>query len=430
MTGRIYHILFIITLVAVHVTTASAQMRDSLLTHYVGLEAHVGYSNMFTRQTGLHDLGGVGGGLGFAYKFQYRPWRFQTGLAVTSLNSVSRGEWYSSTPVTSPYPSMTLNERYEDVRYGRHAVSISMPVKAGYRIGDWTLMAGLRAAYPVWQTADYSGKRASTITDEQLIDELRDMPNHGLVTTPFAEVVPRSMGPDLMVEAEVIWDLDKYLAYKPKKKRRGRNRKKTFKELLHYEVSVFASVGVLNSGVPDDPLNSLFVGGRFAVFYEFEHPKPKKKPGQSKPRPKPKPTPTTEPVAPPVEQPVQQDTIYYGEQVIQKGDTVVLQNLYFATNKVNVLPSSREALDELYVFLDENPDMRIRITGHTDNTASREYNLRLSKGRAEAVKQEMIKRGIEPERIETDGKGMDEPVADNSTEEGRQQNRRVEFVVL
>ena len=74
--------------------------------------------------------------------------------------------------------------------------------------------------------------------------------------------------------------------------------------------------------------------------------------------------------------------------------------------------------------------MRIRITGHTDNTASREYNLRLSKGRAEAVKQEMVKRGIEPERIETDGKGMDEPVADNSTEEGRQQNRRVEFVVL
>ena len=81
-------------MMAACVASASAQMRDSLLTHYVGLEAHVGYSNMFTRQTGLHDIGGVGGGLGFAYKFQYRPWRFQTGLAVTSLNSVSRGDWY------------------------------------------------------------------------------------------------------------------------------------------------------------------------------------------------------------------------------------------------------------------------------------------------------------------------------------------------
>ena len=166
------------------------------------------------------------------------------------------------------------------------------------------------------------------------------------------------------------------------------------------------------------------------MFYEFEHPKPKKKPSQSKPRPKPKPTPAPKPVVPSVKQPVQQDTIFYGEQVIQQGDTVVLQNLYFATNKVNVLPSSGEALDELYTFLVANPDMRIRITGHTDNTASREYNLRLSKGRAEAVKQEMVKRGIDPNRIETDGKGMDEPVADNSTEEGRQQNRRVELIVL
>ena len=55
-----------------------AQMRDSLLTHYLGLEAHVGYDNMFTRQSGLPDIGGVGGGLGIVYKLQYRPWRFQT----------------------------------------------------------------------------------------------------------------------------------------------------------------------------------------------------------------------------------------------------------------------------------------------------------------------------------------------------------------
>ena len=52
-----------------------AQMRDSLLTHYLGLEAHVGYDNMFTRQSGLPDIGGVGGGLGIVYKLQYRPWR-------------------------------------------------------------------------------------------------------------------------------------------------------------------------------------------------------------------------------------------------------------------------------------------------------------------------------------------------------------------
>ena len=414
---------------------ACGQMRDSLLTHYIGVEGHIGYDNLFTRQSGLHDIGGVGGGVGLLYKFQYRPWRFQTGLSLTSLNSLSRGEWNLSAPVTEPYPTMTLLENYRDVRYNRHALSLSVPVKAGYRWGDWTLIAGLRAGFPVWQTASYSGQRETTLMDEQLYDPFADMPNHGLTSVPFSEVRTNTMGFDLAVEAEVIWNLDKYLAFHPKKKARGRNRRKTFRELLHYEASLFAAAGVLNSGTPAEPLNSFFVGGRFAVFYEFEHPKPKKKgrtTPQSKPnsKPKPKPKPAATPKQVTETPPVVQDTIYYGEQIITKGEAVVLHNLYFAVDKTDVLPSSREAMDALYIFLSENPEVHIRIIGHTDNTASEAYNLRLSKGRADAVAEEMIKRGIDASRIETDGKGMAEPVADNSTEEGRQQNRRVEFVVL
>ena len=414
---------------------ACGQMRDSLLTHYIGVEGHIGYDNLFTRQSGLHDIGGVGGGVGLLYKFQYRPWRFQTGLSLTSLNSLSRGEWNLSAPVTEPYPTMTLLENYRDVRYNRHALSLSVPLKAGYRWGDWTLIAGLRAGFPVWQTASYSGQRETTLMDEQLYDPFADMPNHGLTSVPFSEVRTNTMGFDLAVEAEVIWNLDKYLAFHPKKKARGRNRRKTFRELLHYEASLFAAAGVLNSGTPAEPLNSFFVGGRFAVFYEFEHPKPKKKgrtTPQSKPnsKPKPKPKPAATPKQVTETPPVVQDTIYYGEQIITKGEAVVLHNLYFAVDKTDVLPSSREAMDALYIFLSENPEVHIRIIGHTDNTASEAYNLRLSKGRADAVAEEMIKRGIDASRIETDGKGMAEPVADNSTEEGRQQNRRVEFVVL
>ncbi|MBR4564820.1 MAG: OmpA family protein [Paludibacteraceae bacterium] len=414
---------------------AYGQMRDSLLTHYLGVEGHIGYDNLFTRSSGLRDIGGAGGGVGVLYKFQYRPWRFQTGVSLTSLNSLSRGEWSLATPVAAPYPTMTLYENYRDVRYNRHALSLSLPVKAGYRWGDWTFMAGLRAGLPVWQTADYSGHRETTLMDEQLYDPFADMPNHGLTSVPFSETRTNTMGFDLSVEAEVIWDLDKYLAYHPKKKARGRNRRKTFRELLHYEVSLFASAGVLNSGTPEEPLNSFFVGGRFAVFYEFEHPKPKKKGKSSstskpKSKPKPKPKPATTPKTAPDTPPVVQDTIYYGEQVITKGEAVVLHNLYFAVDKTDVLPSSREAMDALYTFLAENPEVRIRIVGHTDNTASEAYNLRLSKGRADAVAREMIKRGIDASRLETDGKGMAEPVADNSTEEGRQQNRRVEFIVL
>ena len=415
--------------------TAVGQSKDSLLTHYVGLEAHIGYDNMFTRTKDLHDIGGVGGGLGFIYKFQYRFWRFHTGLSITSLNSLSRGGWYSSVPVIEPYPTMTLNDRFDDVRYRRHALSIALPIMAGYRWQNFTFMAGLAPSFPVWQTTYFSGNRRSTITDEQLYGEFIDMPNHGLTTTPFEETRAHTMNLDFSVIAEVVWDLDKYLAYHPKKKTNARRHKKTFKELLHYEASLFAAAGVLNSGTTDEPLNSFFVGARFAVFYEFEHPQAKKKTTKtaSKPASKPKPASQTKPKPKP-QQPapatVTPDTMYYGEQVITKGEAIVLQNLYFAVDKTDVLPSSQAALDELYTFLAENPDVRIRIVGHTDNTASEQYNLKLSKGRAQAVAQQMIIRGIDPSRLETEGKGMSEPVADNSTSEGRQQNRRVEFIVL
>lgn len=421
------------------ISSARAQANDSILTHYVGLTAHIGYDNMFTQQPELKDVGGVGGGIGFLYKFQYRPWRFQTGILFSSLNSLSKGKWQTSEQVTDPYPTMMWNNQYENVKYKRHAIAMAIPLMAGYKWRDWTFMLGLNAAMPVWQTASFAGDHTTTIKDEQLYDEFQNMPNHGLTTTPFFEIRPKTMNFDLALQAEVVWDLDKYLAYKPKKNVRSGRRKKSFQELLHYEASLFASYGVINSGVVDDPLNSLFVGARFAVFYEFEHPKAKKKAkakavkktsAPARPAPKKKKTtpPTTAtPVPPP---PVVQDTLVYGEQTITKGEKIVLQNLYFATDKTNVLPQSQEALDELYLFLSENPEVRICILGHTDNTASAAYNLRLSQGRADAVKNEMVNRGIDPSRIETQGKGMSEPVADNNTPEGRQQNRRVEFIIL
>lgn len=114
---------------------------------------------------------------------------------------------------------------------------------------------------------------------------------------------------------------------------------------------------------------------------------------------------------------------------IKVGKKVILHNLFFATNKTRILPQSEEALDELYAFLLDNPSLTIRITGHTDNVGSNRANQQLSEGRAAAVRDEIIKRGIAPERIEADGKGEDEPIADNKTEEGRAKNRRVEFTI-
>ena len=115
---------------------------------------------------------------------------------------------------------------------------------------------------------------------------------------------------------------------------------------------------------------------------------------------------------------------------IKVGAKVVLHNLFFATNKTQILPESEPALNELATFMDNHPALTIRITGHTDNVGSDRDNQILSEGRAKAVRSELIKRGVAANRIEADGKGESEPIATNDTEEGRAKNRRVEFTIL
>lgn len=115
---------------------------------------------------------------------------------------------------------------------------------------------------------------------------------------------------------------------------------------------------------------------------------------------------------------------------IVKKRAIILNNLYFATNETTILPESEQALNDLYEMLSDNPEVRIRIIGHTDAIGSDKDNQVLSEGRANSVRQAMLDRGIDADRIEAVGKGKSEPIATNDTEEGRQKNRRVEFVIL
>lgn len=124
------------------------------------------------------------------------------------------------------------------------------------------------------------------------------------------------------------------------------------------------------------------------------------------------------------------DTLYIDLKPIKKNTIIVLKKLFFDTNKTTIKNTSAESLDEMYRLLVDNPQIKIMITGHTDNVASDAYNLRLSAGRAKAVYDEMINRGIDPKRIKWQGKGEREPIDTNATEEGRAANRRVEFKIL
>ena len=123
------------------------------------------------------------------------------------------------------------------------------------------------------------------------------------------------------------------------------------------------------------------------------------------------------------------DTLYLPLEPIKEGIKVKINHLYFATNKTIILPESEVALNDLAKFLRENPTVSIRIIGHTDNVGSDADNMRLSMGRSKAVRADLVMRGIDAARIEATGMGETAPIATNDTEEGRAQNRRVEFEI-
>ncbi len=99
----------------------------------------------------------------------------------------------------------------------------------------------------------------------------------------------------------------------------------------------------------------------------------------------------------------------------------------FEIGKSTIKSESQSIVNELFKMLNDNPTIKITIEGHTDNVGNSESNKSLSEQRAASVKAALIKKGIATDRIQTIGYGQDKPIADNSTEEGRAKNRRVEI---
>jgi len=115
--------------------------------------------------------------------------------------------------------------------------------------------------------------------------------------------------------------------------------------------------------------------------------------------------------------------------ILEKGKKVILRGVNFEFNKATLTPNSKTILEEAYKALVANPDVRVEISGHTDNVGSDGYNQELSLRRAQSVKNWLVQRGVAGNRMKTVGKGENEPVASNDTAEGRAENRRIEFYV-
>jgi outer membrane protein OmpA-like peptidoglycan-associated protein len=115
--------------------------------------------------------------------------------------------------------------------------------------------------------------------------------------------------------------------------------------------------------------------------------------------------------------------------VVTKEKIELKQKVHFATNKSTIYSDSFPMLTEVAGVLKARAEIKVRIEGHTDSRGTMAHNMKLSQARAESVKQFLVGQGVDPERMEARGFGPTQPIDDNRTSKGRENNRRTEFII-
>ena len=178
-------------------------------------------------------------------------------------------------------------------------------------------------------------------------------------------------------------------------------------------------------GVGIGAASGAIIGGLLGYMLA-EEPKPAPKPAPPpapKPAPPPKPAPKVTPPPPPPPPPPAPRPAPKVER------TIILDHVLFDFDKTAIKPDGAKILDRLVAFLNENPDKKVDLEGHTDWIGTDKYNEGLSERRAASVKSYLVKKGVNAGRIATRGFGKGKPIADNKSAAGRAKNRRVEVKV-
>lgn len=147
--------------------------------------------------------------------------------------------------------------------------------------------------------------------------------------------------------------------------------------------------------------------------------------------PPPSAAPSPPPPAPPPPDPEEQvakalDSL--GAEQTERGRAVRLSSAEFGPGDTNFEPKDTQRLEAIVTVLRDHPEMHLMIEGYTDNRGSESVNRKIAEQRAAAVRQALVDRGVDQARLRAVGVGEEHPIADNSTDEGRQQNRRVELI--
>nr|MBC8485777.1 OmpA family protein [Bacteroidota bacterium] len=115
---------------------------------------------------------------------------------------------------------------------------------------------------------------------------------------------------------------------------------------------------------------------------------------------------------------------------IKVGKSYRLNDVYFDFNSYELKPESKILVEEFFLFLNENPTLKVSIQGHTDNIGNDNDNLVLSENRAKAVYEYLVSLGVDIKRVDYKGFGESKPIDTNTTKAGRALNRRTEFVIV
>jgi len=115
---------------------------------------------------------------------------------------------------------------------------------------------------------------------------------------------------------------------------------------------------------------------------------------------------------------------------VKPGQLLRLYNIYFAQGDYQILDQSRQEISELVMLLNQYPDMKIRLEGHTDRLGGRRANMELSENRVLEIKKYLVNHGINQKRVKTAAFGGNKPISSENNEESRQMNRRVEIRIL
>ena len=133
---------------------------------------------------------------------------------------------------------------------------------------------------------------------------------------------------------------------------------------------------------------------------------------------------------PPVAPPVESAAPAPAPAPEPKPEMIVIDGVNFDFDKATLKPTATEILDHAVTVVQQHPEMRFSVSGHTDSTGSVQYNDRLSLRRANAVHDYLVQHGVASDRLYVSSYGERNPVADNATAEGRAKNRRVEIAPL